>query len=51
VDEPTLVTAGEMSRVKAAYDCIKASSETDFTEDLKGPLPATTGPSVGQTSP
>jgi hypothetical protein len=25
-----------MSRVKAAYNCIKASSETDFTEDLKG---------------
>ena len=22
-------------RIKAAYDCIKAFSETDFTEDLK----------------
>jgi non-heme chloroperoxidase len=26
---------GMMSGVKAAYDCIKAFSETDFTEDLK----------------
>ena len=24
-----------MCGVKAAYDCIKAFSETDFTEDLK----------------
>ena len=26
---------GMMSGVKASYDCIKAFSETDFTEDLK----------------
>ena len=26
---------GMMGGVKAAYDCIKAFSETDFTEDLK----------------
>jgi non-heme chloroperoxidase len=26
---------GVMCSIKAAYDCIKAFSETDFTEDLK----------------
>jgi len=29
------VAAGDDGRVKAQYDCIKAFSETDFTEDLK----------------
>src|SRR4029434_4473284 len=30
---------GMMCGVKAAYDCIKAFSETDFTEDLKIDVP------------
>ena len=30
-----LVVAGDDGRMKAHYDCIKAFSETDFTEDLK----------------
>jgi len=29
------VVAGHVGGVKAHYDCIKAFSETDFTEDLK----------------
>jgi len=36
--DPGVVTRwrqGMMCGVKAAYDCIKAFSETDFTEDLK----------------
>ena len=30
-----VVVAGDDGRHEAAYDCIKAFSETDFTEDLK----------------
>ena len=30
-----VLAAGHVAGIKAAYDCIKAFSETDFTEDLK----------------